>query len=383
MPAEPAAVALPPGLTWRADTGQWVVRTHDLADVALRDPHIGMALDSGPSAVALPSAAEIPSVSQFFALWYHRGASHPVFSRALRRAYAPAAVDEFADAFTALAAARMAVLPAAGDLVTAFVEPFCLDGTFRLMGFPPERWPTLAKVYTIVMSVIRARFRGVLELPQRQTAAFTAAMRALRAAVDELTAGPPVTPLVAALQRYAEAEGPDPWADVATVAQLLAAGVPQVTTGIAVACHALYRDPAALAAARAGDVAYADVAEEAMRLSPPFLGVYGWVVADCDCLGIRLRPGDAVVVDIVAVNVDPARVADPAAFCPGRGRSAAVTFGKGAHYCLGAASARLQVTAGLAAVAGHRPVRLDVSGYRLDDDGFAQTVHALPYRMVG
>ncbi|WP_433347467.1 cytochrome P450 [Micromonospora sp. CA-111912] len=389
LPGEPLVTAgrgptgepLPPGLHWRPDTRQWVVRSHDLADAVLRDPHIGTALEPDRAGIPLPGVADVPSVAQFFELWYHRGANHPTFSRALRRAYAPSSVGEFVDAFADLATARAAALPPAGDLVAEFIEPFCLDGTFRLMGFPPSRWPALAKIYKIVMYVIRARFRGVLDLPERSTAAFAAAMRYLRQAVEALTAAPAATPLAACLRAYAEAEGPDPWADVATVAQLLAAGVPQVSTGIGVACHALYGDRALLASARAGGVELTDVAEEAMRLSPPFLGVYGWVTTDCDCLGVRLRPRDAVVVDIAAVNLDPDRVPEPTSFCPGRSRSVNITFGKGAHYCLGAASARMQVVAGLAGLVGRWDVHPDVSGFRVTDDGFARTVHALPYRV--
>jgi cytochrome P450 len=372
--------ALPPGLHWRPDTRQWKVSTHELADVVLRDPHIGMVLNTDREPVSLPGVDEIPSVAQFFELWYHRGANHPRFSLALRRAYAPASVIRFAEVFAALATARASALPPAGDLVADYIEPFCLDSTFALMGFPSSRWPALTKVYRIIMTVIQARFRGVLELPQRQSAMFASALRYLREAVDELTATPPATPLVAGLQAYAEAEGPDPWADVATIAQLLVAGVPQVSTGIGVSCHALFRDPVSLASARAGEIELADVAEEGMRLAPPFFGVYGWVVADCDCLGVRLRPLDGVVVDIVAVNLDPTRVADPTSFCPGRSRGTNITFGKGAHYCLGAASARLQVAAGLAGLVGQPQVYPDPSGFRLADDGFAQTVSVLPYR---
>jgi cytochrome P450 len=368
------------GLHRRADTRQWIVRTHALADIVLRDPHVGMALRPDRPAPELPGPDDLPSVAQFFALWYHRGAGHPAFSKVLRRAYAPGAVDRYATDFAALAAERAAALPPSGELVSAFIEPFCLDSTFRLMGFPPERWPTLAKVYHVVMSVVRLRFRGGAEPAPRQAAAFAAALRYLRAAVAELTGDAPGTPLAAGLRSYAQENGPDPWADVATVAQLLAAGVPQVTTAIGVSCQALYRDPALLAAARAGDTGIDGITEEAMRLAPPFLGVYGWVTEDCDCLGVRLRPGDALVVDIPAVNLDPARTADPGAFCPERSRKDNVTFGKGAHYCLGAVSARLQVAAGLTALVRHERVHPDLSGYRLDDDGFAQTVSALPYR---
>ncbi|ROO63247.1 cytochrome P450 [Micromonospora sp. Llam0] len=383
-PGDPTdgAPALPAGLSWRADTKQWLVRSHDLADIVLRDSHVGMELAPDRVPVPLPTPEEVPSVTQFFELWYQRGANHPAFGRHLRRAYAPAAVADFATTFVDLATARAAALPSAGDLVADFIEPFCLDSTLRLMGFPPARWPMLAKVYRVIMLVIHARSRGVLDLPARQAAAFSTALRYLRAAMDELTAGAAVTPVVASFQAHAAAEGPDPWGDVAAVAQLLAAGVPQVTTGTAVACRSVYGDPALLALLREGTVDAADVAEEAMRLSPPFLGVYGWVLGDCDCLGVRLRPGEAVVVDLVAVNRDAGRMTDPLAFCPGRSRNLNITFGKGAHYCLGAASARLQVVAGLVGLVGAVRVHPDVSGLRLTDDGFAQTARAFPYRVA-
>ncbi|GAA4423347.1 hypothetical protein GCM10023148_25140 [Actinokineospora soli] len=89
-----------------------------------------------------------------------------------------------------------------------------------------------------------------------------------------------------------------------------------------------------------------------------------------------------VVVDVAAVNADPARVPDPAAFCPVRGKGATYTFGNGPHYCLGAGSARVQIAAGLRALlASGRALSVDASGLRLDSDGYSQTARALPYTL--
>lgn len=366
------------GLERDTTTGQWFIRTQHLADIALRDPHLGMTLDPDRASTEIPSSDATPTVAQFFELWYRRGANHPVLGPALRKAYGPGAVGTFEADFQRLAAARAAELPANGDLLEDFVLPYCLHSTFRLMGFPRAEWANLTKVYHVLMYVVRARFRGILEFDDRRQQAFASAMHHLRRAVDELRTGDRPTPLATALGQYADAEGPDPWGDMATIGQLLAAGVPQVTTGIAVAARELFGSPELLASVRAGEVDVAQVAEEAMRLNPPFLGVFAWVNEPCDCLGVRLEPRDPVVVDILAVNADPSRVSDPAEFCPARNRNANYTFGKGAHYCLGAASARLQIAAGLEALVGlEHPLKL--GELRLDNDGFSLVAKAAPY----
>jgi cytochrome P450 len=381
--SRPAAVGPVAGLDHDQNTGQWFVRTQALADVVLRDPHTGMS--PAPTRVAgePPDAATVPSVTQFFDLWYRRGANHPMFGKELRRAYGASAVDRFTSEFTALATQQLADLPERGDLVAEFVAPYCLHSTFRLMGFARAEWPNLTKAYHVLMYVIRARTRGGAEPTGRAAAAFTTAVRYLGDAIDELMASTAGTPLVAACQAYARTAGRDRWADVATVGQLLAAGVPQVTTGLAVACRSLCANPGLLAAVRAGDVTAGGVAEESMRLHPPFLAMYCWVRDECDCLGVRLAPRTPLVIDIVAANTDPARTDRPTEFCPTRNLGTNLTFGKGAHYCPGATSARTMIGAALHAVAvADRPPVVDVETTRIGDDGFARTVMAMPYVLV-
>lgn len=384
MTSANVSTTLPAGLRWRPDTGQWVVHSHELADIALRDPHIGMSLDPDRDAVALPGAEDLPTVAQFFELWYQRGANHPDFSQDLRRAYSAAALRQFASVFDTIATDLLPDLPPHGDLAPAFVSPYCLHSTFALMGFAQEQWPALTKAYHVVMFVIRQRFRGVLELSDRHRAAFEATMRYLRSAVRDALDGPDPTPLLAAFGSYADAHGSSVWADVATIGQLLAAGVPQVNTGVGVSVRALFGDADLLERVRAGEFGVEQVAEEAMRLAPPFLMVAGWVTEPCECLGVRLEPRTPVLVDIPAVNTDAARVDQPESFCPARGRGDNITFGKGTHYCLGATSARIQVASALRGLLTLDPApRVDPESVRLDDDGFSQTVRSLPFTTTG
>ena len=55
-----------------------------------------------------------------------------------------------------------------------------------------------------------------------------------------------------------------------------------------------------------------------------------------------MPPYSQVVLLLAAGNRDPARFADPAVFDPDREPNQPLSFGGGAHYCVGAALARME-----------------------------------------
>jgi cytochrome P450 len=61
-------------------------------------------------------------------------------------------------------------------------------------------------------------------------------------------------------------------------------------------------------------------------------------------------------VCVAAANRDPAVYDRPSNFQTGRPGPAPITFGHGAHYCLGAALARLELTTALRTILHRRPV---------------------------
>src|SRR5262249_42474942 len=88
--------------------------------------------------------------------------------------------------------------------------------------------------------------------------------------------------------------------------------------------------------------------EECLRFEPPVQITDRAVVAPTELAGARLKPGDLVLVVLASANRDPARFADPDRFDVGRRDNDHLSFGMGAHFCLGAALARLETQVTLA-----------------------------------
>lgn len=91
--------------------------------------------------------------------------------------------------------------------------------------------------------------------------------------------------------------------------------------------------------------------EEALRYEPPFRGHYRHVVADTTLGGTDVPAGSRLLLLWGAANRDPAQFDAPHEFRLDRpGGKGHITFGKGAHFCVGAALARLEAQIVLRAV---------------------------------
>lgn len=100
--------------------------------------------------------------------------------------------------------------------------------------------------------------------------------------------------------------------------------------------QALVEDPALIPSA----------VEELLRATATGGGVGGiprYARADFDIDGVAIRAGDLVLLDIGAANHDPTTFADPERVDVARKHAAHLTFGHGAHYCIGAPLARIEL----------------------------------------
>ncbi len=70
---------------------------------------------------------------------------------------------------------------------------------------------------------------------------------------------------------------------------------------------------------------------------------------------LELQAGDVVEASLWSAGRDPAVYEDPQMFRPGLDRVPTLSFGRGRHYCLGAALARLEATLVLDEIAQRCP----------------------------
>ncbi len=127
------------------------------------------------------------------------------------------------------------------------------------------------------------------------------------------------------------------------IQQLLVAGNETTTKMLTEMMRLLGENPEEFAALRNDPERAKAVVEETLRLSTPTQGMFRIVTDDVEIGGTQLCPADRAVLMYSAANRDPSVFEDPDAFKPDRDNLAAhMAFGKGIHFCLGAALSRLE-----------------------------------------
>ncbi|OBG28745.1 cytochrome P450 [Mycobacterium sp. 852002-51057_SCH5723018] len=131
-----------------------------------------------------------------------------------------------------------------------------------------------------------------------------------------------------------------------TTANLLGAGLIRLLTpgtdATCIADHIDTTDPA--------------MVTELLRIDGPVQSTSRTATADQFVGGVEIHTGQSALVAVAAANRDPAVFTEPARFRLDRNAPAPLAFGYGAHYCLGAALARLEFSIALSKVLARQPV---------------------------
>lgn len=129
---------------------------------------------------------------------------------------------------------------------------------------------------------------------------------------------------------------------LANLVLLLVAGFETTTNLLGNGLHILLERPAQADALREEPGLAAGFVEEFLRFDSPVQLTSRRLAAEPVTLGgVALPRGGSALLLVGAANRDPERFTDPGAFRPARENNAPLSFGAGAHYCLGAALARL------------------------------------------
>jgi cytochrome P450 len=128
---------------------------------------------------------------------------------------------------------------------------------------------------------------------------------------------------------------------------LFSAGAETTRNAVAGAMLAFLEWPDQLALLRAGAADMRTAVEEILRWTSPSPSKRRTATVACELGGARMQPGDKVVVWEGSANRDPRRFEDPDVFRLQRDPNPHLAFGHGAHFCLGAHLARLEIRVAL------------------------------------
>ncbi|MCI2394563.1 cytochrome P450 [Aliiroseovarius sediminis] len=229
------------------------------------------------------------------------------------------------------------------DLLPAFATRIPVIIICRLLGVPEDMADDLLRWSNAMVSMYQARrTRAVEDEAIAATEAFVAFMRDY---VDQRRNDPRddlITELIAA-----EAEGEKLSSDelISTCILLLNAGHEATVHAMAIAVKTLLEQqtPASALAPEARDATI----EETLRFDPPLHMFTRYVYEDTVLYGQKLKRGDKIGLLLGGANRDPDIWDDPDIFDPKRPSKPNTSFGAGAHFCIGAPLARLELTRAL------------------------------------
>lgn len=334
----------------------WLVTRHaDVAEVLSSDR---FASDPAVAGRPAPPAHEVPLARL---LTTTDPPEHTRLRATIRRAFTPAAVDALRPRVAELAGELADAMAGKGrvDLLTEYAFPLPIVVVAEVLGLPPgdhelfREWSRVVIDGDFPMSADDAERRRRVaneDIVEYLRSAFAAK----RAAPD----GSLVTQLM----------GSDLTADelVGMVWLLLADGYESVACTIGSGMLALLRHPEELARLRADPSLVGPAVEELLRYECPASTLARHAVEDVELGGCRVRKGDLVTVVLSSANRDERVFEEPDRLDVGRADNRHLAFGKGPHFCIGAALARMECQIGIGTLVRRLPgLRLAVPAEEL------------------
>ena len=127
------------------------------------------------------------------------------------------------------------------------------------------------------------------------------------------------------------------------VQQLLVAGNETTTKLLTESMRLIAETPGEWEKLRADPSRAPKMVEEALRLTTPTQGMFRIATKDHELEGVSIPKGARIVIVFASANRDTNLYEDPDSFCPERENLRDhLAFGKGIHFCLGAALSRLE-----------------------------------------
>jgi cytochrome P450 len=272
---------------------------------------------------------------------------HTRIRRMVSRAFRPRAVERLRPMVERIATELLAAVKPHGqaELISAFIEPLTVTVICELLGVPDEDRTDLHRWNTTMLAEepdAPAARDNIVRL-------MVSLIRHKRAVPDDDL----ISELVAARDqgdRLSEEE-------LTSLAFLiLVAGYASTANFIGNAVLALCLDPGQRDALRADPSLIGAAVEELLRFdTPEAVAPRRFPVEDMEIGGVAIRAGEPVMLVLSSANRDASRFADADRLVFDRDTNHHLSFGHGAHFCLGAGLGRLEAATAIGALVRELP----------------------------
>jgi cytochrome P450 len=362
----------------QSDSGVWLITGYDAASEALRNDELLSRREAGLKHLVVdePQARLIITSKML----YNDRPQHTRLRRLVSHAFTRGGIAGRRERIAEIANSRLDLVLPFGhmDLVRDYAYPVVEQVITELLGIRSGDLP---------------RFLGwsdaMVEPPPggdltRYREAANTAVQAITAYVRDRIADRRDEPADDLLTKLIRAEEPEDGVLaehelVAITIELIHAGFETTSNFVSNGMHVLLHHRDQLAALIADHTLLPAAIDELLRYqSPAPMAMSRVAIADIEIAGKTIREGDTVVVVLAAANRDPARFPDPERFDIRRLDNQYISFGFGAHYCLGHALARLEATEMFTAVLDRVPGIRSSGEAQLSDHQFFRSLVSLP-----
>lgn len=346
-PAELTALADKPLRRMRYADGHigWLVTGHAAARAILADPrfssryelmHLPMPMEGAPEEMPPAQVGDIVGLD---------APEHTRYRRLLTGKFTVRRMRQLTERVEQFTQERLDAMEQAGptvDLVEAFAQPVPALMICELLGVPYAD---------------RERFQGQVATIFDQTAgpeAMGEAYAALVQYLNELVIAKRAEPTDDLLSDLTTSDLTDE--ELAGIGGLLlAAGLDTTANMLGLGTFALLSNPDQLAALRADPGLAEQTVEELLRYLSVADPLPRAALQDVEVEGQLIRAGETVTISVQATNRDPHKFADPDRLDVHRRATGHLSFGHGAHQCLGQQLARVEMTVAFPALFARFP----------------------------
>ncbi len=321
------------GIVWWDDYGMVVFGRFADVNAILRDRRFGrtpLAPIPHPKRLAAFYDYEARSMLEL------EGAAHRRLRSLVTRAFVSRRIDGMRPRLEALAHELLDASEAKGsaDLLRAYCEPIPVIIVAELLGLPAAAAPALLGWSHAMVAMYQfGTDRETEDAAETATRAFSAYL-ADQIAQRRTSPGDDLLTLLTMPDDKGETLD-DP--DIITTAILI------LNAGHEATVHALGNGVKTLLEAGVQPDDSDAVVEEVLRFDPPLHMFTRYVYEDMTFANTPLQRGQVIGLSLGAATRDPGRFDQPGMFWPDRADPGHVSFGAGAHFCLGAPLARLEM----------------------------------------